>query len=183
MLQLHVRSGLRVGPRAGLDLNTPGNAVCADRGNRLQAVICAYSCIPAFFSRMALGQTCTGRTSDTAPSLLRFHPSQLAAKGAGAGKRQQKEMGGDGECREVQAPSSQGENLVQRTLRIRPICTCVIDVTLMCVQGLHHTYIDVSLQQKQPGSGQAVCLGLQRALCHRRVLQVLFEAVPDHCIG
>lgn len=38
---LHVCSGLQVGPQPGLDLTTPGMALCADRGSSLQAVICA----------------------------------------------------------------------------------------------------------------------------------------------
>lgn len=67
---------------------------------------------------VALGQTCTGRTSGVAPSLLCFHhPSWLPREpGLGSDSRKRwEEVGSD-------------ENLVQRTLRVRPFCTCVIDV-------------------------------------------------------
>lgn len=101
-----------------------------------------------------------------------FPSSQLAAE------RQQKEMGGDGERREVQEPSSQGEVPVWRMLGVRPICTCAIDIMGVHVQGLRHPYLDISLRQKRPGSGPAACPGRPRALCHRRVLQVLLGAAP-----
>lgn len=83
---------------------------------------------------------------------------------SGGWEARQEDKGRDGECREVQTPYSWGENLDQRTMRVRPICTCHRHVTLLGVLGLHHPYIAVSLQQRQPGSGRAACLGLQRAL-------------------
>lgn len=43
-------------------------------------------------------------------------------------------MRGERRCREVQASSSQGKNLVQRTVRVRPAGLCVTVVTGMCAK-------------------------------------------------
>lgn len=92
-----VHSGLQAGPWAELDLTPSGKAIIVAPA---YSDVC-YCCTPAFLPSTALGQICTGRTSDAAPNLLCLHPSWLADKGARAGEQQQKEMEGDGKCRHL----------------------------------------------------------------------------------